>query len=67
MSMKVKRGLGLLVVAAIGYLIVFAAQGDDGMASPGGPTAILEAMGYLLAAVGLIGGLILLAWGLLRD
>lgn len=67
MSWKMRRGLGLLVVAAIGYLIVFAAQGDDGMASPGGPSAILEAIGYLMAAVGLIGGLGLLAWGLLRD
>lgn len=43
---KVKRGLGLLVVAAIGYLIVFAAQGDDGMAS-GGAAAIIESIaGY---------------------
>lgn len=63
---KVKRGLGLLVVAAIGYLIVFAAQGDDGMAS-GGAAAIIESIGWLLAAVGIIGGLVLLAWGLLRD
>lgn len=67
MSDKVKRGLGLLVVAAIGYLVVFAVRGDDGMASPGGPAAIIEAIGYLMAAVGLIGGLLLLAWGLLRE
>lgn len=60
MSTKVKRGLGLLVVAAIGYLLVNAAHETDG-------PALLEASGYLLAAIGLIGGLSLLAWGLLRD
>lgn len=59
-----KRGLGLLVVAAIGYLLVNAAHESD--ASNTG-TALLEGGGYLLAAVGLIGGLSLLAWGLLRD
>jgi Zn-dependent protease with chaperone function len=64
MPVKVKRGLGLLVVAAIGYLFVNAAQESGG----GGTAAsAFEAVGWLLAAVGLVGGLLLLAWGLLRD
>lgn len=64
MSLKVKRGLGLLVVAVLGYLIVFMAQsgGDGGMAA-----GIAELIGYLLVLVGLIPGLVLIAWGLLRD
>lgn len=60
MSTKVKRGLGLLVIAAIGFLLVNAAHETDG-------PVLLESAGYLLAAVGLLGGLGLLAWGLLRE
>jgi hypothetical protein len=65
MPTKVKRGLGLLVVAAIGYLLVNAAQGQD--AEYGLGLQLLEGLGWLLAAVGIVGGLSLLAWGLLRD
>lgn len=61
MPVKVKRGLGLLVVAAVGYLLVNAAQ------ESGGGLVAVETVGWLLAAVGLVGGLFLLAWGLLRD
>lgn len=64
MSWKVKRGLGLLVVAAIGYLIVNAGQEST---SSGTVLMVTELVGWLAVAVGLVGGLILLAWGLLRD
>ncbi len=59
-----KRGLGLLVLAAIGYLIVFMAQSGEGANTF---QASAELVGYLLAALGLLGGLVLLAVGLLRD
>lgn len=65
MPTKVKRGLGLLAVAAIGYLLVNAAQ-EQGPGYGLG-LQLLEGAGWLLAAVGLVGGLGLLAWGLLRD
>lgn len=64
MSMKVKRGLGLLVVALIGYFAVHAAQSGDATNTA---VASVEFIGWLVVAVGLIGGLGLLAWGLLRD
>lgn len=64
MPLKVKRGLGLLTVAAIGYLLVYAAQGDESVTPF---EAGLEMAGYSLVAVGLFGGLALLAWGLLRE
>jgi hypothetical protein len=62
MSLKVKRGLGLLVVALIAFLVVMATQGQSAT-----PVVLLT------FAVGLAGfaaaacGLVLLAWGLLRD
>lgn len=65
MPVKAKRGLGLLVVAAIGYLLVNAAQ--EGGPGRSGFEQALEGVGWLLVAVGLVGGLALLAWGLLRD
>lgn len=66
MSLKVKRGLGLLVVALLGYLVVSLGQSlieDDRPTLGGG----IEALGWAGVAVGLLGGLVLLAWGLLRD
>jgi preprotein translocase subunit Sss1 len=65
MPTKVKRGLGLLVLAAIGYLV--ASAGGDMRESAYTTSQIVESAGLLLVAVGLIGGLGLLAWGLLRD
>lgn len=59
MPVKVKRGLGLLVVAVIGYLLVSAGRS--------GETPVVELLGWLVVAVGLLGGLVLLAWGLLID
>lgn len=52
------------MIAAIGYLLVNAAHEGDGT---GSATALLEGGGYLLVLVGLVGGLGLLAWGLLRE
>lgn len=68
MSVKVKRGLGLLVVAAIAFLLLLPLT----QASPSGDAAsALLAGGTIAAGVallgGLVGGLALLAWGLLRD
>lgn len=68
MSWKVKRGLGLLVVAAIGWLIGLPLTHT----SPSSDLAAALVVAATLAAVvafvgGLIGGLALLAWGLLRD
>jgi hypothetical protein len=63
MSVKVKRGLGLLAVAALGYLVV-----GLGQSAPAGATAdLIEMLGWATIAAGMIGGLLLLAWGLLRD
>lgn len=68
MSEKVKRGLGLLVVAVIGYLTVLALLQvpADNLA---GQVVVIG--GLLVAGVAMLGGaiagLVLLAWGLLRD
>lgn len=62
MPVKVKRGLGLLVVAAIAFVLTVATQGQGHVV-----TATLA----LLFGIAMIGcaavGLVLIAWGLLRD
>lgn len=67
MSVKVKRGLGLLVIAVIGWLLGMVLL----QAPAEGAAAIFVFVGLLVAVVaaigGLIGGLTLLAWGLLAD
>lgn len=68
MPLKVKRGLGLLVIALIAWLIAFPLM----KASPDGDLAALAIAVLLLVAAltflaSLVGGLVLLAWGLLRD
>lgn len=65
MSVKVKRGLGLLAVAALGYLLVPAAREMRDASYVAG--SALELVAWTMAGVGLLGGLVLLAWGLLRD
>lgn len=61
--MKAKRGLGLLVVAAIAFLgALTLAQGNGGDATGG---AVL-ALSWVTVGCA-VGGLGLLAWGLLRD
>lgn len=59
MGTKVKRGLGLLVVAVLAWVVQQATVG----ASP----AVVELVLLATAAGCLLGGLVLLAWGLLRD
>jgi hypothetical protein len=66
MTEKVKRGLGLLVVAVIGWLLVAVAT-ENSTAWGSGPVAALEFLGCALLLLGVVGGLGLLAWGLLRD
>lgn len=66
--MKVRRGLGLLVVAAIGLLLLYVAlraPADSGVAEALVIAGLLG--GIVLALGGLLGGLSLLALGLLRD
>jgi len=59
---KVKRGLGLLVVAVIAWLIGYPATRADSVA---GTLLAIPAVIVFLCA--LVGGLVLLAWGLLID
>lgn len=60
MTVKVQRGLGLLVVALIAFLISYAASEGSG------PSAFSDLFGMAAVLVGL-SGLVLLAVGLLRD
>ena len=64
MPEKVKRGIGLVVVAVIAWAIglTLTQSGGDGPLV----TAALLATG-LVGVVGFFGGLALVAWGLLRD
>lgn len=62
MSVKVRRGLGLLVVAVVGWLITFGLLQAD--ATPLVVLSVLTGV-VTIAAAGV--GVVLLAWGLLRD
>lgn len=68
MPTKVKRGLGLLAVAVIGFLVLLVALRAP---AESGVAQVLVIGGILAGGVavlgGLFGGLGLLAWGLLRD
>ena len=67
MPIKVRRGLGLLVVAAIGFLlglVLLNAPADGAAEIP----VLVGLLAALVAAIGgLFVGLVLIAWGLLRD
>lgn len=68
MPVKVKRGLGLLVVAVIGCLVLqVLVQIEPG----GGAETVLLVGATVVSGLvflgGLACGLVLLAWGLLRD
>ena len=76
MSSKVKRGLGLLVVAVLAFLVLnVTVRASEALSVGNGPVG--EVFGWALliasAAIGVallasfVGGLVLLAWGLLRD
>lgn len=68
MENKVKRGLGLLVVALIAWLGAMAVMQVDAVGGVAGALTLVLSMALALAfLVGLVGGLALLAWGLLRD
>lgn len=60
MSVKVKRGLGLLVVAVLTWVVDMAVVDHS-------PPAGVEFALLTVAAAALLGGLVLLAWGLLAD
>lgn len=62
MPVKVKRGLGLLVVALMGFLLVMALQGSSNGIAVG-----LTLFGGAVMLCAGCAGLVLLAWGLLRD
>lgn len=62
MSVKVKRGLGLLAVAVLALLTQWVVSYDDG---GGAVTVGVLARLVLLVAGGV--GLVLIAWGLLRE
>lgn len=68
MSNKVKRGLGLLVVAAIAWLVALALSRIEPRGDALGLLLLIPSLAAGVAMVGgLVGGLFLLAWGLLRD
>lgn len=60
MSVKVKRGLGLLVVAVLAWVVQQAVVDHS-------PPAAVEFLLLAVAAACLLSGLVLLAWGLLAD
>jgi len=69
MSNKVRRGLGLLAVSALGLVVGLAMLQIADRPNPGVSAWLaLPAMAVAAVAfwVGLVGGLGLLAWGLLR-
>lgn len=69
MSLKVKRGLGLLVVAAIALLVAIPLLQADAPNNEAAEVLMLVLM--LVVGLGfwisLVAGLVLLAWGLLRN
>jgi hypothetical protein len=62
MSTKVKRGLGLLVVAVIAWGIGFASMQSTALIP-----ALLTLVAGLTMVVCVVVGLVMIAWGLLRD
>lgn len=68
MPVKVKRGLGLLVVALIGFLVLLVALRAPAESTPAQVVVIAGLLaGGIALFGGLFGGLAMLAWGLLRD
>ena len=62
MPTKVKRGLGLLVVAVIAYLIANPLVKQESM-----PALLVGVVAIWICVLAALVGLVLLAWGLLRD
>ena len=68
MSVKVKRGLGLLVVTVIAWIAVYALNAIDAQGSAVDVVQELLVLGLYLVMVGsFITGLVLVAWGLLNE
>lgn len=65
MPTKTKRGFGLLIVGVVlGFLVT------QFNANYTGDSSLVEVLAFLVAivsAVGLLGGIVLIVWGLLRD
>lgn len=62
MSVKVRRGLGLLVVAVVGWLVTFGL-----LQASATPLQVLSVLVGVLTVAAAGVGVVLLAWGLLRD
>ena len=62
MSVKVKRGLGLLVIAVLAWAVQWVVSYDDGDAA-----IVMGMLARLALLVSGAAGLVLVAWGLLRD
>ena len=68
MNAKVRRGLGLLVVSVIAFLIALALSGAWGGSGAWRTTGQwVQLLALLVTLVALVGGLVLLAWGLLAP
>lgn len=64
MAPNVKRGLGLLTVAVIALLVAIPANMQE--SAPGAVVLVAIAAGLVFVSA-LLCGLVLVAWGLLRD
>lgn len=64
MTEKVKRGLGLIVLAPLLWLV---ATVIDSAGTRGEGIWIFKELGLMAAALSVTCGLVLIAWGLLRD
>lgn len=68
MPTKVKRGLGLLVLALLGWILGWVLTSAGAADSWLWPIALVGLIAAVVLAIGgLVGGLVLIAWGLLRD
>lgn len=70
MNTKVRRGLGLLVVAVIAFLatgLLASAHGDISAGAGGVAVGAAYVVSAVVMVAAFFGGLLLLAWGLLRG
>lgn len=65
MSVKVRRGLGLLAIAVLAWGVQWVAGYGDATAS-GGQSLVISVSRLVLLVAG-AAGLVLVAWGLLRE
>jgi hypothetical protein len=62
MGMKVRRGLGLLAIAALAFGVQWVVSSDDS-----GAAVSVGVLARLVLLVAGCAGLVLVAWGLLRE